>query len=471
MNWSVLFVAVAYVLLLGLVLIGYYITTSKGGAARVGEALAAAAANVAVVAFFVGPGSGSLGYAIVLFLSGSLAYTRLYLTGTMAVEEDKEKKERKEKKKRKGRAARGLKGMASMEAEWAAQDAREKAERAKRTKGAATGKARSGKKISWYYTEDGRPWYTELRKKELSWKKEPYVQHVLSGFLFAVAVGLIHGYVGTVGVVAMFALVPISYVFVPKVQGCWQRRKQAKDRRKEAEATEEAAKAAEAAAAEAAAAAKAAAAAIVARVAHRRKARAKAKADAAAVKAAAAAEAATRAARAEAAAAAEAAAVRRAAKAAGEQRRREQLRRDAEAQAEATRLRNETERQESAEREQQAKQEQRRRDLEARQEASRRQHEEEKRLQQKQLDELEAFAAEDEGDWTAAEGKAGDGGGGEAKEDSECVVCMEQEKTHIFIPCGHKCVCKACADVVMKDVGAKCPLCRKKASQVYRVFD
>jgi len=51
------------------------------------------------------------------------------------------------------------------------------------------------------------------------------------------------------------------------------------------------------------------------------------------------------------------------------------------------------------------------------------------------------------------------------------VVCMEQEKTHIFIPCGHKCVCKACADVVMKDVGAKCPLCRKKASQVYRVFD
>ena len=59
----------------------------------------------------------------------------------------------------------------------------------------------------------------------------------------------------------------------------------------------------------------------------------------------------------------------------------------------------------------------------------------------------------------------------EAQSRLECVVCLEQEKTHIFIPCGHKCVCKACADVVMKNVGAKCPLCRKKASQVCRVFD
>ena len=50
----------------------------------------------------------------------------------------------------------------------------------------------------------------------------------------------------------------------------------------------------------------------------------------------------------------------------------------------------------------------------------------------------------------AAGGGGGSGGGG------ECIVCMDAENTHSFVPCGHKCVCEACADNVMATSG-ECP--------------
>ena len=30
-------------------------------------------------------------------------------------------------------------------------------------------------------------------------------------------------------------------------------------------------------------------------------------------------------------------------------------------------------------------------------------------------------------------------------EAQECVVCMEQEKSYVLVPCGHAVVCKSCA--------------------------
>ena len=74
-----------------------------------------------------------------------------------------------------------------------------------------------------------------------------------------------------------------------------------------------------------------------------------------------------------------------------------------------------------------------------------------------------------------------DGGGGEAKDDSngaagimgkevgECVVCMDGENTHLFFPCGHMCVCKTCAALIMRTT-RECPTCRGEAREVVRVF-
>ena len=84
----------------------------------------------------------------------------------------------------------------------------------------------------------------------------------------------------------------------------------------------------------------------------------------------------------------------------------------------------------------------------------------------------------------AGEGGGGgdDGGGGESKDDSngaavfageeeagECVVCMDGENTHLFSPCGHKCVCEGCAKAIMR-TSAECPTCRGEARGFIRVF-
>jgi tetratricopeptide (TPR) repeat protein len=52
---------------------------------------------------------------------------------------------------------------------------------------------------------------------------------------------------------------------------------------------------------------------------------------------------------------------------------------------------------------------------------------------------------------------------------SECCVCMTEEKNWIFIPCGHVCVCNACAKDIMGST-RECPLCCAKASGILQVF-
>mmetsp|Transcript_3326 Transcript_3326/g.6213 ORF Transcript_3326/g.6213 Transcript_3326/m.6213 type:complete len:134 (+) Transcript_3326:2238-2639(+) len=50
-----------------------------------------------------------------------------------------------------------------------------------------------------------------------------------------------------------------------------------------------------------------------------------------------------------------------------------------------------------------------------------------------------------------------------------CVVCMDEPSTHIFYPCGHQCVCKSDADILMSSTKV-CPLCRKPALGVVQVY-
>ena len=54
-------------------------------------------------------------------------------------------------------------------------------------------------------------------------------------------------------------------------------------------------------------------------------------------------------------------------------------------------------------------------------------------------------------------------------EDKECVVCQDALKTHLFTNCGHKCVCRSCADDLRAQKKA-CPMCRTRG-KIIEVFE
>ena len=53
--------------------------------------------------------------------------------------------------------------------------------------------------------------------------------------------------------------------------------------------------------------------------------------------------------------------------------------------------------------------------------------------------------------------------------EAECVVCMDAPPSHILIPCGHVCVCAACAERCT-DITRECPICREPAQQAIRAY-
>ena len=59
--------------------------------------------------------------------------------------------------------------------------------------------------------------------------------------------------------------------------------------------------------------------------------------------------------------------------------------------------------------------------------------------------------------------------GPEASEAAECVICMDQRKNHVLVPCGHLCVCQACADRIMAE-GETCPICRTAVREAVAVY-
>ena len=62
------------------------------------------------------------------------------------------------------------------------------------------------------------------------------------------------------------------------------------------------------------------------------------------------------------------------------------------------------------------------------------------------------------GSGTGGEGK----GGGDAM---ECVICLDELRSHVLQPCGHFCVCLSCAE----DLSA-CPICRRSVDSTLLVF-
>ena len=53
------------------------------------------------------------------------------------------------------------------------------------------------------------------------------------------------------------------------------------------------------------------------------------------------------------------------------------------------------------------------------------------------------------------------------KENQLCVVCIDSPRSHILVPCGHVCLCAACAE---REVWDECPVCRTATSMVLRAF-
>lgn len=50
----------------------------------------------------------------------------------------------------------------------------------------------------------------------------------------------------------------------------------------------------------------------------------------------------------------------------------------------------------------------------------------------------------------------------------ECVICMDAKITMAFMPCGHMCVCKECAEKYIH--ATPCPICRKPVGSYVEIF-
>jgi len=55
-------------------------------------------------------------------------------------------------------------------------------------------------------------------------------------------------------------------------------------------------------------------------------------------------------------------------------------------------------------------------------------------------------------------------------EETLCVLCMDAPKDHMIAPCGHQCVCEACAEKLKKARHALCPFCRTPINATFKVF-
>ena len=64
-------------------------------------------------------------------------------------------------------------------------------------------------------------------------------------------------------------------------------------------------------------------------------------------------------------------------------------------------------------------------------------------------------------------GAAGEHGDAPLDDDRTCVVCLENARTHIAVPCGHFCQCEECATTCSPH---ECPMCRGKVTCWMKVF-
>ena len=56
------------------------------------------------------------------------------------------------------------------------------------------------------------------------------------------------------------------------------------------------------------------------------------------------------------------------------------------------------------------------------------------------------------------------------EDETLCVLCLDAPKDHIIIPCGHQCVCEACAEKLKEARSPLCPFCRAPINSTHKVF-
>ena len=52
----------------------------------------------------------------------------------------------------------------------------------------------------------------------------------------------------------------------------------------------------------------------------------------------------------------------------------------------------------------------------------------------------------------------------------ECVICTDAVADHVLVPCGHKCVCPDCAEL-LNIQSQPCPICRAEIRSAIKVYE
>ena len=56
---------------------------------------------------------------------------------------------------------------------------------------------------------------------------------------------------------------------------------------------------------------------------------------------------------------------------------------------------------------------------------------------------------------------------------NRCVVCHEEDRQTVFLPCGHVCMCNGCSKQWVKNAYPKCPeciICREKIEETRIIY-
>eukprot|EP01083_Nonionella_stella_P047775 127893_1 len=51
--------------------------------------------------------------------------------------------------------------------------------------------------------------------------------------------------------------------------------------------------------------------------------------------------------------------------------------------------------------------------------------------------------------------------------ENECVICFDKSRTHVFVPCGHHCICEDCIPLFNET----CPLCKTQCDKIIKVYN
>ena len=76
-----------------------------------------------------------------------------------------------------------------------------------------------------------------------------------------------------------------------------------------------------------------------------------------------------------------------------------------------------------------------------------------------------------EEDRSCGESSCAGSGAGEDIGSDDCVICLSVAPTHAIVPCGHQCVCEACAKELCRRRSMRaCPVCRGDIQTTIRIF-